>query len=234
MRKFSYKENVAQPALSATRAHSAFAANRRAVCSSQQQPPANKVARTSQPICLRSCDVHPRKKWHDKPVPSVKSSMTRLHNLNLVAMILLLLFVCLTSAQISESEIRLEEVSNYRVTHHIDPLVLLTWKQKLRFCIRSIYCRGHDPGARGPGAAELYLQLLFSCQQNKGSNMMCHPVHPKCNNFLEKCWHITFREEIKFLQILLSRTQAGPGRTVKQEEYSPNHVQRINLITVQY
>ena len=44
----------------------------------------------------------------------------------------------------------------------------------------------------------------------------------------------TYRDEIYSLQNLLSRTQAGPGRTVKkeQEEISPNHVQRINLISV--
>ena len=44
----------------------------------------------------------------------------------------------------------------------------------------------------------------------------------------------TYRDEIYSLQLLLSRTQAGPGRTVKQEqeEISPNHVQRINLIFV--
>ena len=43
-----------------------------------------------------------------------------------------------------------------------------------------------------------------------------------------------YRDEIYSLQILLSRTQTGPGRTVKQgqEEISPNHVQRINLISV--
>ena len=37
------------------------------------------------------------------------------------------------------------------------------------------------------------------------------------------------------LQILLSRTKARPVRTVKQEqeEISPNHVQRLNLISVQ-
>ena len=37
------------------------------------------------------------------------------------------------------------------------------------------------------------------------------------------------------MQILLSRTQAGPGRTVKQEqeEMSPNPVQRLNLISVE-
>ena len=36
------------------------------------------------------------------------------------------------------------------------------------------------------------------------------------------------------MQNLLSRTQAGPGRTVKkeQEEISPNHVQRLNLFSV--
>ena len=45
----------------------------------------------------------------------------------------------------------------------------------------------------------------------------------------------TYRDEIYSLQILLSRTQAGPGRAVKQEqeEISPNHVQRLNLISVQ-
>ena len=43
-----------------------------------------------------------------------------------------------------------------------------------------------------------------------------------------------YRDEIYSLQILLSRTQAGPRRTVKQEqeEISPNHVQRLNLISV--
>ena len=43
-----------------------------------------------------------------------------------------------------------------------------------------------------------------------------------------------YRDEIYSQQILLSRTQAGPGRTVKQEqeEISPSHVQRLNLISV--
>ena len=38
-----------------------------------------------------------------------------------------------------------------------------------------------------------------------------------------------YREPAKGLQILLSRTRAGPGRSVKeeQEEISPNHVQAI-------
>ena len=43
-----------------------------------------------------------------------------------------------------------------------------------------------------------------------------------------------YRHEINSLQIQLSMTQAGPGRAVKeqQEHNSPNHVQRINLISV--
>ena len=43
-----------------------------------------------------------------------------------------------------------------------------------------------------------------------------------------------YRDEINSLQIQLSRTQAGPGRAVKeqQEQNSPNHVQRISLISV--
>ena len=45
-----------------------------------------------------------------------------------------------------------------------------------------------------------------------------------------------YRDETESLQILFSRTQAGPGRTVKQEqeEISPNHVQRIYLISVDH
>ena len=43
-----------------------------------------------------------------------------------------------------------------------------------------------------------------------------------------------YRDEINSLQIQLSRTQAGPGRAVKeqQEQNSPNYVQRINIISV--
>ena len=49
------------------------------------------------------------------------------------------------------------------------------------------------------------------------------------------CGHHMYRDEIYSLQNLLSMTQAGPGRTVKQEqeENSPNHVQRLNLNSVQ-
>ena len=43
-----------------------------------------------------------------------------------------------------------------------------------------------------------------------------------------------YRGGNKGLFVLLNRTQAGPGRTVKQEqeESAPNHVQRLNLIVV--
>ena len=49
---------------------------------------------------------------------------------------------------------------------------------------------------------------------------------------LQAVW--IYRDEINSLQIQLSRTQAGPGRAVKeqQEQNSPNHVQRINLTSV--
>ena len=46
---------------------------------------------------------------------------------------------------------------------------------------------------------------------------------------------ILYRDEIYSLQILVvCNTQAEPGRTFKQEqeEISPNHVQRLNLISV--
>ena len=54
-----------------------------------------------------------------------------------------------------------------------------------------------------------------------------------CGRKDEGVW--MYRDEIYSLQNLLSRTQAGPGRTVKkeQEEISPNHVQIINLISVE-
>ena len=44
-----------------------------------------------------------------------------------------------------------------------------------------------------------------------------------------------YRDEINSLQIQLSRTQAGPDRAVKQEQeqISPNHIQRFNLISVE-
>ena len=43
-----------------------------------------------------------------------------------------------------------------------------------------------------------------------------------------------YRVEKKSLQILLSRTQAGPGKTVKQEleEISRNHMPRLFLSSV--
>ena len=70
-------------------------------------------------------------------------------------------------------------------------------------------------------------------------------IQPEIFKTYRECYHTTFckglgiifikyRDEIYSLQNLLSRTQAGPGRTVmkEQEQISPNHVQRINLISV--
>ena len=52
----------------------------------------------------------------------------------------------------------------------------------------------------------------------------------------QMCWQLLclYRAEKKSLQILLSRTQAGPGRKVKQEqeETSRNHVPRLFLGSV--
>ena len=47
-------------------------------------------------------------------------------------------------------------------------------------------------------------------------------------------WGNIYRAEKKYLQILLSRTQAGPGRKVEQEkdEISHNHVPRLFLGSV--
>ena len=43
-----------------------------------------------------------------------------------------------------------------------------------------------------------------------------------------------YRDRLKGVQILLSRTQAGPGRTVmvEQEQTSRNHVQAFKPISV--
>ena len=45
----------------------------------------------------------------------------------------------------------------------------------------------------------------------------------------------TYRDDIYFLFDLISRNQARPDRTVRlnQEEISRNHVQGINLVSVQ-
>ena len=53
--------------------------------------------------------------------------------------------------------------------------------------------------------------------------------HKFANGQIEEAEHLIYnwyRDEIYSLQILLSRTQAGSGRTVKleQEEISPNHI----------
>ena len=66
--------------------------------------------------------------------------------------------------------------------------------------------------------------------------LMAHQVGHVQLLQVDKTDTYTYRDEIYCLQILLSRTQAGPDRTVKQEqeEISLNHVRRINLISVLY
>ena len=76
-----------------------------------------------------------------------------------------------------------------------------------------------------------FTALLFSAES---SGLRAeHPLSP-LNPMTPCSMCALYRDEIYSLQILLSRTQARPGRTVKQEqdEILPNHVQRINLISV--
>ena len=62
-----------------------------------------------------------------------------------------------------------------------------------------------------------------------------HSAHRMCSGLLSEEWErarakINYREPGKSMQILLSNNQAGPGRTVKQEqdEISRNHVQAFS------
>ena len=75
----------------------------------------------------------------------------------------------------------------------------------------------------------------------KGLLLMTKKLSYKANHAKQMSYNLVsyyqeelYRDEILSLQILLSRTQSGPGRTDKQEqeEISPNHVQRLNLISV--
>ena len=67
-----------------------------------------------------------------------------------------------------------------------------------------------------------------------GAGAVAARVHVFHEGSLKQITFGIYRDEIYSLQILLSRTQAGPGRTVKQEqeETSPNLIQRLNLISV--
>ena len=71
------------------------------------------------------------------------------------------------------------------------------------------------------------------CQLRENDNFLIWNLYQV---FILIVSRIIYRDEIYSLQNLLSRNQAGPGRTVKkeQEEISPNHVQRLNLISVQH
>ena len=77
--------------------------------------------------------------------------------------------------------------------------------------------------------------LMFYALSNYPSNIevshnLKNPFTRAARMLFPSSWthRQTYRDEIYSLQILLSRTQAGPGRAFKQEqeEISPNYVQR--------
>ena len=79
--------------------------------------------------------------------------------------------------------------------------------------------------------------LFFGALQHLGKAISdaasFHPPH--CTNSVpETLFNYTYRGANKGLYVLLSRTQAEPGRTVKQEqeEISCNHIPRIFLSSV--
>ena len=59
------------------------------------------------------------------------------------------------------------------------------------------------------------------------ANLHTYLLFKKLFDLFEYAGFRIYRDRLKGVQILLSRTQAGPGRTVKQEqeEASRNHVQ---------
>ena len=60
-----------------------------------------------------------------------------------------------------------------------------------------------------------------------GSLALKYLPHIQIYGYTELSYHRLYRDELKCSYVLLSRTQAGPGRAVKQEqaENSPNQVQ---------
>ena len=85
----------------------------------------------------------------------------------------------------------------------IDTVIWSAVREKMGLCAETAFSSGRS---------------LFRGQIKAQSN-------PKFSFILRIFYN--YRHEIYSLQNLLSRTQAGPGRTVKkeQEEISPNHVQ---------
>ena len=83
-----------------------------------------------------------------------------------------------------------------------------------------------------PAKVRYKIELTYKLKVQIRLVAVVNSICPKFTYFLKKS--VFYRDEIYSLQNLLSRTQAGPGRSVKkeQEEISPNHVQRINLISV--
>ena len=87
----------------------------------------------------------------------------------------------------------------------------------------------HIPGSTGQG---LYIILVGQTTCNPESNLF---IVDKMYPVEYVCYVGVYRAEKKSYQILLSSTQAGPGRKVQQEqeENSRNHVPRLFLGSVQ-
>ena len=107
----------------------------------------------------------------------------------------------------------------------------------LSFSVQTFIQGGPSPGKHGLGW--FWFGMFHHPAWAVGSYSSGHqpgelPKSQSTQLKFAKGWATLYREEIYSLQNLLSRTQEGPGRTVKkeQEEISPNHVQRINLISV--
>ena len=80
----------------------------------------------------------------------------------------------------------------------------------------------------------LQCNILGSHSRNQGGMFLHHSVcRTEKSNFSERWVHM-YWVGLKGLNVLLSRTQAGPGRAVKQEqvEISRNHVQTFIYLSV--
>ena len=75
---------------------------------------------------------------------------------------------------------------------------------------------------------------MYDSRGRKGVTLLVGKLHDLHDLSFSRNMDQAYRDEIYSLQIQLSRTQVGPGRAVKEQQgqNSPNHLQRINLISV--
>ena len=99
----------------------------------------------------------------------------------------------------------------------------------LSFSVQTFIQGGPSPGKHGLGW--FWFGMFHHPAWAVGSYSSGHqpgelPKSQSTQLKFAKGWATLYREEIYSLQNLLSRTQEGPGRTVKkeQEEISPNHI----------